>query len=71
MFEKIELKSPHIIYKDSFLENINDYKESGNTEYFNIYKKALDDFEQYVEILNNNSKGIDLPKGYVPCSTFG
>ncbi|MRZ30101.1 GNAT family N-acetyltransferase [Paeniclostridium sordellii] len=70
MFLKIELKSPNIIYKDSFLENIKDYKESGNTEYFNIYKKALDNFEQYVEILDNNSKGIDLPKGYVPCSTF-
>ena len=70
ILENIELKSPRILYKESFLENINDYKTSGDTEYFNIYKKALDNFEQYVEKLNNNAKGIDLPKGYVPCSTF-
>jgi predicted acetyltransferase len=70
MLENIELKSPSIFYKESFLENINDYKTSGDIEYFNIYKKALDNFEQYVEKLNNNAKGIDLPEGYVPCSTF-
>lgn len=70
MLENIELKSPSVVYKESFLENINDYKASGDIEYFNIYKKALDNFEQYVEKLNNNAKGIDLPEGYVPCSTF-
>jgi predicted acetyltransferase len=70
MFENIELKLPSIIYKESFLENINDYKMSGDIEYFNIYKKALGNFEQYVEKLNNNARGVDLPEGYVPCSTF-
>lgn len=70
MFENIELKTPSIIYKESFLENINDYKTSGDIEYFNIYIKALDNFEQYVKKLNNNAVGIDLPEGYVPCSTF-
>lgn len=70
MLENIELKSPNILYKESFLENINDYKASGDTEYFNKYKKALDNFEQYLEILNNNAKGIDLPEGYGPYSTF-
>ncbi|MGL5652312.1 MAG: GNAT family N-acetyltransferase [Paraclostridium sp.] len=55
---------------NSFLENINDYKTDGDSEYFNMYKAAIHNFEQYVTKLNNNAKGFDLPKGYIPSSTF-
>lgn len=70
MLENVKLKSPSMIYMESFLENINDYKVSGDTEYFNMYKKSLDNFEQYVNKLDNNAKGLDLPEGYIPSSTF-
>lgn len=70
MLENVKLKSPSMIYMESFLENINDFNVSGDTKYFNMYKKALDNFEQYVNKLNNNAKGFDLPEGYIPSSTF-
>lgn len=70
MLKKLELKPPHMIYMNSFLENVNDYKTNGGSEYFNMYKAAINNFEQYVNKLNNNAKGLDLPKGYIPSSTF-
>ncbi|EQK41491.1 acetyltransferase domain protein, partial [[Clostridium] bifermentans ATCC 19299] len=66
----IRLEIPSIKYENSFLEYINDYKVSGDTEYMYVYRDAYKDFKQYVSKLNNNSKGIDLPEGYVPCSSF-
>lgn len=70
MLKNLELKPPNMIYMNSFLENINDYKTNGDSEYFNMYKAAIHNFEQYVTKLNNNAKGFDLPKGYIPSSTF-
>lgn len=68
--ENIRLEIPSIKYEKSFLEYINDYKVSGDKEYMYVYRDAYKDFKQYVSKLNNNSKGIDLPEGYVPCSSF-
>ncbi|MEN2259669.1 GNAT family N-acetyltransferase (plasmid) [Paraclostridium benzoelyticum] len=70
MIKKLELKIPNMIYMHSFLENINDYKTNDDLEYFNMYKAAINNFEQYVNKLNNNAKGLDLPEGYIPSSTF-
>jgi len=62
MIKKLELKIPNMIYMHSFLENINDYKTNDDLEYFNMYKAAINNFEQYVNKLNNNAKGLDLPE---------
>lgn len=70
MNNKLCLIEPNVIYKDQFLSMVSIYKNSGETDYFEIYKEAIDDFEQYVENLLNYAKGIDVPDDWVPYSTY-
>lgn len=68
--EEAFLVEPSKVYKDKFVQMVQDYKKYGEKEYFDMYKEALEDFDKYVERLINNSKGIGLPLGWVPCSTY-
>jgi predicted acetyltransferase len=64
----MELALPSIEYKDSYLEYI---KELGNEE---RYPFPMDfdysNFEALLEKIEQFSKGLNLPAGYVPSSTF-
>ncbi|MFL0249644.1 GNAT family N-acetyltransferase [Clostridium neuense] len=64
------LAKPDIKYKKSFEYYVVAYKEAGETEYFNMYKQALENFDGYLKYLNNWLKGIDLKDGFVKTSTF-
>lgn len=44
MLKNLELKPPNMIYMNTFLENVNDYKTNGDLEYFNMYKAAISNF---------------------------
>jgi predicted acetyltransferase len=46
------------------------YKKSGETDYFEMYKEAIDDFKQYVANLLNYAKGINVPEDWVPYHTY-
>lgn len=46
------------------------YKKINDNYYFNFYKKALENFNEYVNDLNNYSEGIGIPQGEVRTSTF-
>lgn len=65
----ITLVKPNLLYKTEFLKFVDDVKSTGY-ETYDIYVEALSDFERFVENLDNTSKGINLPKGWVPCSSF-
>lgn len=64
------LDKPNKKYQKSFENYVEAYKKAGDDKYFNLYKKALENFDQYLNYLENCSKGIDLPQGYVATSTF-
>lgn len=68
--EQLYLAEPSDKYQKSFENYALSYKKIKDDFYFNIYMKALEDFRGYINYLHNCSKGIDLPKGWVPCSTF-
>lgn len=64
------LVEPIIEYQKSFENYILAYKIKNDIHYFNMYKKGLDDFYGYLNYLNNLSRGIEIPEGWVRTSTF-
>lgn len=64
------LIEPSKKYKDEFAQMVQDYEKHGEIEYFEMYKSGLEDFNKYVQKLIDNSRGIGLREGWVPCSTF-
>jgi predicted acetyltransferase len=68
--KELLLIEPSKKFKDEFEQMVQDYEKHGEIEYYEMYKSALDDFNKYVENLIDNSRGIGLKEGWVPCSTF-
>lgn len=64
------LTEPNIKYQKSFQDYTLAYRRINDDHYFNKYKKALENFEEFLKDLYNYDKGIDLPQGRVPFSTF-
>lgn len=70
MSNKCFLVEPDIAYRDQFAAMVAAYLASGEIVYINLYKEALEGFDQYIKKLQNNAKGIDVPADWVPSSTF-
>ena len=68
--KKIFLDKPCREYEKSFQKYVLAYKNAGNSYYYDKYKKALDNFDEYVKDLEDNSKGINIPEDWVATSTF-
>lgn len=66
----IFLIEPNKNYQKSFEKYVLAYRKTNDKCYLNLYIKALDNFDEYLKELHNQSKGIDLPKGWVITSTF-
>jgi predicted acetyltransferase len=64
------LAEPNEIYRMSFENYVLSYKNNNDEYYFNKYKKALENFQNYINDLHNHSKGINLPQEMVVTSTF-
>jgi predicted acetyltransferase len=65
----MKLVLPTIRYKQSYIEALEELKnETGDT----ILAKPTEgqSFENFVQMLNDNAKGKNLPEGYVPATTF-
>lgn len=64
------LVKPDIWLKEKFTNMVNDFnannEETFNSEYFNTNFN----FEAYIKDLNDLSKGIGLPEGYVPSTEW-
>lgn len=65
----VKLVEPSILFKDSFLEFVEDVKSTGYESYEH-YTKAEKDFEEFITDLINSSKGINIPEDWVPCSSY-
>lgn len=70
MKDNVFLVEPNIGYKDKFTAMVCAYKASGEVDYYDMYKEALEDFDKYVLKLQNNAKGIDIPENWVTTHTF-
>jgi predicted acetyltransferase len=64
------LANPKEEYKKSFEDYILAFRKAGEDFYFDKYKGALENFNEYLNYLNSYSKGIDLPQGEVATSSF-
>lgn len=64
------LVKPHMKYKKSFEKYVIAYKEAGENYYFNMYKQALENFNEYIKYLNNWFNGMELKDGFVKTSNF-
>lgn len=64
------LITPGKEYKKSFENYVLAYKEAGDNYYYNKYKRALENFDNYLKELQDYSKGIDLHPGDVQTSTL-
>ncbi|MDH5533272.1 MAG: GNAT family N-acetyltransferase [Candidatus Pacebacteria bacterium] len=68
---KAQLVLPSDKYKDSFLSAVREYQAENLFNYRHLNIKELENnFEKYVEDINNEAKGIGLPEGYVPHTVY-
>ncbi|PDH96704.1 GNAT family N-acetyltransferase [Oenococcus oeni] len=67
---KIFLDKAKAEYKQSFYKYIESYLAEGETSYYDKYKMALDNFHEYIKLLEKEGQGTDLPKDRVAQATF-
>jgi len=70
-----KLVKPSVEYKDSFIQGVKEFHGDGDQQRFRHMKnidiaEVEQNFEKYLEKLENQSKGIDLQEGYVPATTL-
>jgi predicted acetyltransferase len=70
----MQLVSPSVQYEATFLEALEEYKDDpqrGLTEFSSLKPEEVRrNFAGYVQHLLDEEKGIGLPDGYVPCTTY-
>ncbi|WP_070964334.1 GNAT family N-acetyltransferase [Vibrio sonorensis] len=65
----MELIKANQLWKSSFQEMYQDFL-SHDPENANFYRDGVLDYSRYVKSLEDESQGINLKSGYVPCSHF-
>ncbi|RDY70074.1 GNAT family acetyltransferase [Halobacillus trueperi] len=66
----LKLVEPDIVLKESYLSFYKEWKDSGETMIPWVIEKDPSNFQAMVQGLLNEAKGIDLPEGFVPGSTY-
>jgi predicted acetyltransferase len=72
----MQLILPSIEYKDSYIEAVKEFQVDSDTTHRTQAIKKLSvveleaDFEGYIEKLKSQSRGDNLPEGYVPATTY-
>ena len=68
MPEQIKLIEPAEDFKEEYLAIVEEFQKAG--ESLGNAEIARQDFTAFIRKLYNQSKGLDLPPGFVPASTF-
>lgn len=68
MSEQPRLVEPSLELKDQFIAFVQDYLADGDKTWG--FEQALNDFPAYVQKFAHYRKGLNLPSGYVPDSTY-
>lgn len=63
------LIKPSVKYKNSFIEAVKEFKAEGRNADFNVQEMEKD-FSKFLSHFEDQEKGINVPKGYVPASGF-
>ena len=66
----IFLAEPNKKYQKSFEEYALSYKKINDSHYFNKYENALENFQDYLNVLHDYSMGKNLLQGDVITSSF-
>lgn len=70
----MKLVKPSVLYKDSFITGVKEYQAvdvEDRRDIFELNVSELEsDFPLYIKKLLSESKGKNLPKGYVPQTTY-
>jgi len=66
----ISLVKPDIRYRTQYIEMIEEWKSFGEKPQPWVLQADYSDFENLVFKLEQISQGFNIPKGFVPCSTF-
>lgn len=70
----MQLVLPSLKYKDSFIQAVHEYHSVDSDDRRDIYELKVDELENnfasYIEKLHSQSKGENLPEGYVPQTTY-
>lgn len=69
---KIKLIELNGKYRDAYLDYLDDFEQAGmDPEILSSFGKVTgENFSQFIERLDNNSKGIDLAEGWVPGTNY-
>ncbi|SET18199.1 hypothetical protein SAMN05216389_106201 [Oceanobacillus limi] len=70
MSERLELVKPTVELKNEYLSFYKEWLASGEDMIPWVIEKDPTHFEEMIRFLSDHEKGINLPKGYVPDSTF-
>lgn len=70
MGNKVTLVKPTINLKKQYLEFYQEWKDSGEDMVPWVIEKDPTDFQAMLSFIENNSKGVNLPSGWVPDSTY-
>jgi predicted acetyltransferase len=57
-------------YEKSFQEYAISYKDTVDNYYYEKYKKAIENFDEYLEELENHSNGVNVPKDSVRTTNY-
>lgn len=70
----LRLVTPSVHYKNDFIDAVKEYQETDSSERRDIFDLRVEDlkkdFPGYVSRLRQESLGNNLPKGYVPQTTY-
>jgi predicted acetyltransferase len=69
LLKELSLVEPAVKYKKSFLELVSEVKKSGYESY-DLYSKAEDNFEEFIDDLVNASHGINVEEGWAACTSY-
>ncbi|KLU62941.1 acetyltransferase (GNAT) family protein [Peptococcaceae bacterium CEB3] len=69
--DTFSLIKPDPRFEEQFVKNVKDFERQGELTYFDMYKNALLDFDEFVNELLDHSRGSNLPAGWtIPYSTY-
>ena len=63
------LKLPHVRYKTSYLHAFLEFQKEGWWEHLD-YELVANNFELYLQALEDRARGIALPKDWVPGTEY-
>ncbi|MGP4060272.1 GNAT family N-acetyltransferase [Halobacillus sp. H74] len=70
MERELYLIAPTVEIKEEYLAFYKEWKESGEVMTPWVIEKDPSDFENMVQYLSSNARGVNLPEGWVPDSTY-